>query len=91
MRCVGLLCAHDGACPLADMTVGMTACSCFEAIVVRLRVLLRVLVRVGVVSHVHGRRVFLVRAIRRCRSPDGLERQQHEEENSEPTTHRAAL
>ncbi len=76
---------------MADMTVGVTACSCFGAIVLLLSVLLRVLVRVGVVSHVHGRRVFLVRAVRRCRSPDGLERQQHQEENSEPTTHRAAL
>lgn len=70
---------------MAHMTVSVIVCGRFGAIVV----LLHALVLVGVVSHVHGRRVFLVRAVRRGRGPDSLQRQQHQEENSEPTTHRA--
>jgi hypothetical protein len=44
-----------------------------------------------VVPDVLGRGVALVLAIRRRRSPDGLQRQQHQQEECDPATHAGIL
>lgn len=49
------------------------------------------LMLVGVVPHMHGGGAFFVLAIRRSRSPDGLQRQQHEQKNRKPASHWRAL
>lgn len=49
------------------------------------------MVVVGVVADMEGLRFLFVLAIRRRRSPDGLQRKQHEEEDGNPATHRSEV
>lgn len=49
------------------------------------------MVVVGVVAYMEGLRYLFVLAIRRRRSPNGLQRKQHQEEDGNPATHKTEV
>jgi len=71
------------ACSLAHMAVGVAGCRAIGAVLVRFGAL----VLMGVVADMHALGAFLVRAVRRSRSPEGLQRQQQKQEDGEPAAH----
>lgn len=79
---------HQGSgkcttCAMADVTVRMAGGRPIRAVLVHLGFL----VLVGVVTQMHALGRLLVLTVRRSRSPEGLQRQKHEQENGEPATH----
>lgn len=70
---------------MADVTVRMAGGRPIRAVLVHLGFL----VLVSVVPQMYALRFLLVRAVRSSRSPEGLQRQEHEQEDGEPATHRS--
>lgn len=76
----------SGPCrPVADMAVDMRCAHRSGRVFVASA---RVLMLVGMMAQMGCRWCLLVAAVRRSRSPQGLQRQQHQQQNGQPTTHR---
>lgn len=80
-------CCNHSARSVTHVAIGMDGARAIGAA----QVLVSSLVFVRMVPNVHARRALLMRAVRRRRGPEGLQREQHEQENGEPAAHRRGL
>lgn len=74
---------NRSARPVTHVAVSMAGAQAIGAA----QVLVRSLVLVRMVANVHARRALLMLAVRRRCGPEGLQREQHEQENGEPAAH----